>query len=175
MCLAITVSGASDFTVIATQVVFYQSSLISVRCVDIIIEDDSSVELSEGFSVQLVRMNDNDGTSGTNPITVTIEDNDGGLLTLRLLELVNFKPLEVNRLLLNSCTGATLRFNHSDITVLEEYNATMCVELVSVLGGLERDVEVDITVQSATEGKVETQHTLIDINFHDKPFSFRFH
>ena len=53
-----------------------------------------------------------------------------------------------------TCTGVEFRFNHSNLTVLESSGVAMvCVELVSVFGGLERDVEISVTVQAATAGR----------------------
>ena len=46
-------------------------------CIDIAISDDSFVESDETFTVGLMPVDSNDTVAGTNPVTVTIQDNDG--------------------------------------------------------------------------------------------------
>ena len=46
-------------------------------CTDIPISNDLFVEAGETFTVGLLPVDSNDMVTGTNPVTVTIQDNDG--------------------------------------------------------------------------------------------------
>ena len=46
-------------------------------CTDIAISEDLFVESDETFTVVLIPVDSNDMVTGTNPVTVTIRDNDG--------------------------------------------------------------------------------------------------
>ena len=78
------VSGDADFDVNTQQAIFSQISAVagSVVCVNIAIEEDTFVEVSESFSVALVPTSDDDSVVGLQTIAVTIEDNDGKFPTL---------------------------------------------------------------------------------------------
>ena len=57
---------------------FSSSSVLGeVICRDINITNDLFVESDETFTVGLLPVDSNDTVTGTNPVTVTIRDNDG--------------------------------------------------------------------------------------------------
>ena len=78
MTLCALIADAADFQTLTTQLIFNTSSIVGMTiCTDIAITEDLFVESDETFTVSLMPVDSNDMVTGTNPVTVTIQDNDG--------------------------------------------------------------------------------------------------
>ena len=100
MTLCALVADAADFQTLMTPLVFNTSSIVGMTiCTDITISEDLFVESDETFTVGLMPVDSSDiidTVTGTNPVTVTIQDNDGMIIyfgkkswLLTLLQMYN--------------------------------------------------------------------------------------
>ena len=127
-----------------------------VQCVDISI-DDEFVEDTEFFSVGLVPLNANDTIiHEMGNITVTVLDDDG-----RHVEILKYGFVWI----IYFNVGVDLQFNESVFITVSESDglAPVYVKLASVKEGLQRDVVINVTVQSATAGIAIHLHSLINM------------
>ena len=70
--------NGTDYGSLSIALVFSSSSVLGdLICRDINITNDLFVESDETFTVGLLPVDSNDMVTGTNPVTVTIQDNDG--------------------------------------------------------------------------------------------------
>ena len=100
MTLCALVADAADFQTLMTPLVFNTSSIVGMTiCTDITISEDVFVESDETFTVGLMPVDSSDiidTVTGTNPVTVTIQENDGMIIyfgkkswLLTLLQMYN--------------------------------------------------------------------------------------